>query len=527
MNSSSQYPGGLSGASRRGFSLRVIGIVALLCLGVFATVVVISLSFSDDSSGIGPEPVSQETIRVTYDASGNGGDVSKGTVVTYEGHESTTGYKPQTTAVSAASTPFALQYVDEDPDDGLSYYYNNKPYAQFEVNRNADPNKEPISNAEAVAAQAKLEAQEAAAMKALNLLLIDKRSFGTTVDAPALNQPDPTGYDDESGISEVVDDVSADAPVATVQDPTKPIRVIAVGDLLCNPFNTSGKLDFNNGYGTKYNCHTRQMADLIRKQKPNALLLLGDLQYENGALDKMQNTYGKYWNDLMSITYPIPGNHEYKDNNAGNTLEDAYGFFDFFRANQNPANQRAGGAKDLKGRTKGYYSFNLTNGPNQWHIVGLNTNYNCVRVPCGPGSYQGQWLAADLANNASTQCTIAMFHYPPFSSADAINPPDYRLQNMRNGQKILDQVKGKVDIALTGHTHVYERFKPINGTRLFINGLGGKTKQADPGSYVAGSEKLYRDRFAILQLDLYKGKYTWNLINEDGKVKDSGTGGCN
>jgi hypothetical protein len=98
--------------------------------------------------------------------------------------------------------------------------------------------------------------------------------------------------------------------------------------------------------------------------KPNALLLLGDLQYENGSIEDFGAYFDPSFGEFKTITYPVPGNHEY-------LTRGARGYFDYFNG-VGADSGRAGS------RQRGYYSFDL----GAWHVVALNTN--CLEIGgCG------------------------------------------------------------------------------------------------------------------------------------------------
>src|SRR5262249_16475201 len=123
------------------------------------------------------------------------------------------------------------------------------------------------------------------------------------------------------------------------------------------------------------------------------ILPLGDNAYEQGRLAEYQAYYGPAWGraELLSITHPVPGNHEYDGS-------DADGYFDYF-----------GGRAGTRGQ--GYYSYDVPG----WHLVALNSNTGCARIPCGDGSAQLTWLVADLASHPSP-CTLAYWHHPRFGA---------------------------------------------------------------------------------------------------------------
>lgn len=152
------------------------------------------------------------------------------------------------------------------------------------------------------------------------------------------------------------------APVANAQ------RIVAVGDVVCD----TNDLNFA-GHNHSY-CQSDKTFVLAKNAKPDAILGLGDLQYENGSLEKFQNNFAKSWGNLGNIFYPSPGNHEYATPGAA-------GYYQYFKTSR-PQTE------------KGYYSFNLGG----WHVISLNSN--CEKIGgCQDDSPQLQWLKQDLAAN--------------------------------------------------------------------------------------------------------------------------------
>lgn len=273
--------------------------------------------------------------------------------------------------------------------------------------------------------------------------------------------------------------------------------LVAVGDIACS----SKSPNYNNGDGNLLGCHMRATADLAKKLKPDNILILGDIQYEDGELSEFNKVYAKSWGapELKAITKPVPGNHEYNSRNAA-------GYYQYF-------------GKSAGDSAKGYYSFD----EGDWHFVALNSN--CKFVACEKGSEQQKWLAQDLANNRS-KCTLAYWHHPLFSSG--IHGSDNKTKDLY--QTLLD---AKADLLLAGHDHLYERFAPQNangnnsasGIRSFIVGTGGKSlypfRKQKPNSEVRISKT-----FGVLKLSLFKNDYAWEFIAEDNKVLDRGSASC-
>lgn len=166
-----------------------------------------------------------------------------------------------------------------------------------------------------------------------------------------------------------------------------PVVVGAAGDIACDPMTRA----YNGGRGTEDACKMRATSDLLLSiDGLEAVLALGDTQYNISTLDKFLTSYHPTWGRLKEITYPVPGNHEY-------AVPGAKGYFDYFGA--------AAGDPST-----GYYSFDLGG----WHVIALNSE--CWAIGgCHSGSPQEQWLRRDLAENPAT-CTLAFWHRPRFSS---------------------------------------------------------------------------------------------------------------
>lgn len=285
-------------------------------------------------------------------------------------------------------------------------------------------------------------------------------------------------------------------PALAARGQTPPV-LAAAGDISCDPADAN----FNGGNGTATACRMKATSDLALAFDPDAVLLLGDNQYENGTLAKYQASYDPTWGRLKAVTYPIPGNHEYLT--AG-----ASGYYSYFgAAAHDPA--------------KGYYSFDLGG----WHLIALNSN--CAVIGgCGAGSPQEQWLAADLAAHPDV-CTLAYWHHPRFSSGphgnDAISQAFWT-----------DLYNAGADLILNGHDHVYERFShqdpagvndPARGLRQITVGTGGKNLTGFP-VVRANSRVRNASAFGVLKLTLHSNGYTWQFVTEGGSIADSGTGLC-
>ena len=55
----------------------------------------------------------------------------------------------------------------------------------------------------------------------------------------------------------------------------------------------------------------RPTADIVDGGAADAVIALGDLQYEIGTSSQYSNAYHPTWGRVKSITLPVVGNHEY------------------------------------------------------------------------------------------------------------------------------------------------------------------------------------------------------------------------
>ncbi len=290
--------------------------------------------------------------------------------------------------------------------------------------------------------------------------------------------------------------VTPDRPRLDVAPGADPV-VAAVGDLVCGTGSPSNAL-----------CRHADVAARVASINPTALLLLGDIQYENATLADFNRYYDPAFGAFRSITWPAAGNHEY--NTAG-----AKGYYDYF----NGVGVQSGRAGD---RSKGYYSFNV----GTWHVVALNSNCSAIGG-CGVGSAQEQWLRADLAANP-TACTLAYWHHPRFSSGSHGN---------NSSMQPLWQVlyDNGADLVLAGHDHDYERFAPqtasgvldnTRGIRSFVVGTGGKELNGF-GTTRANSQLRSSAALGVLALTLRPTSYDWEFAPITGHtLVDAGTTSC-
>ncbi len=289
----------------------------------------------------------------------------------------------------------------------------------------------------------------------------------------------------------------------TTSDPV----IAAAGDIACGA-NTGSKP-----------CQYQATSDLIANLNPDAVLPLGDEQYECGELSNFNGYYDPTWGRFKSVTFPAVGNHEYSTSTSAsdpcfNAPPGAPGYYTYFGPAASPLDS------NCSVNCKGYYSWNL----GAWHLIALNGN--CSEVGgCGAGSPQEKWLKADLAANTSS-CTLAYWHQPRFSSNGNLSAYDAFWQ---------DLYAAHADIVLNGHHHNYQRFAlqnpseqaDPNGIREFVVGTGGYSHGGGFKSTAPNTEVNNAGTFGILKLVLHPGSYDWQFIPVPGaSFTDSGTTTC-
>lgn len=274
--------------------------------------------------------------------------------------------------------------------------------------------------------------------------------------------------------------------------------IVAVGDMACSPRANAGQGDGDDGPAL---CRQDQVSAAMLARDPEALLALGDLQYEKGAPGDWE-PYARSYGRMRDITRPVPGNHEY-------LTADARGYYEYFGERAGPVGL-------------GYYAYRI----GDWRILALNSE--CTDVGgCGIGSPQMTWMRAELAKPGGGGCTLAYWHIPRFSSGQHGDHDAYRTLWRALAAE-------GVDLILAGHDHNYERLAPMDadgrldpatGIRSFVVGTGGRNlrpvTKARPGS-----ERVIDSAFGFLELRLGERGYRWRFVDEHGRALDQGEDRC-
>ncbi len=150
-----------------------------------------------------------------------------------------------------------------------------------------------------------------------------------------------------------------------------------------------------------------------------------------------------------------------------------------------------------------YYSF--VRGPVRFFVFDTN-----VMDPA-----QLEWIEASLRSSAEPW-KIAVFHHPIYSDGD------------RHGSNIQLRValeplltKYGVDVALTGHEHIYERIKPQKGITHFIVGSSGQLRKGGltPSPLMAAG--FDQDR-AFMVATIIGDEMSFQAVSRTGVIVDAG-----
>lgn len=250
------------------------------------------------------------------------------------------------------------------------------------------------------------------------------------------------------------------APPSAAPEPSCGTVVVAVGDIV------------------KEVATADRTGRLAIRQKPDLVLLLGDIQYPNGSSAEFAKGFAPTaWTTLAERTKPAPGNHEY-------LTEGAAGYYEYFD-NPDP-----------------YYAFDAGCG---WRGYSLNSEIGLGR--------QVDWLEADLAANPDVP-VVAYWHRPRYSSGEVHG-------SNRAMQPFWDALDGRIGVVLGGHEHHYERFAPRDGKRQFVVGTGSGAHYGF-GSVARGSEKRITGFAGVLRLTLRDTGYDWAFLDTNDRRLDAG-----
>ncbi len=249
--------------------------------------------------------------------------------------------------------------------------------------------------------------------------------------------------------------------------------VIAYGDMrFTDPANTKA----TNPVARK------QLVEKIAAERPNALLLSGDVPYSGSVA----NDYAVYreetaiWRAAALKVFPAMGNHEL---HGGSSLENWWGAF-----------------PELKGRR--WYSVEF----GEAYFINVDSNLDLTA-----GSVQSAWLAKQLETlPKGTRYVFFSLHHPPMADPIAGNSSHNVRPNENALAKQLEEAAAKTKakfIVIAGHIHAYERFER-GGVVYLVSGGGG-----------AAQHQIERSAADKFQDNVFPNFHYVKFVNDHGVLR--------
>jgi predicted phosphodiesterase len=230
----------------------------------------------------------------------------------------------------------------------------------------------------------------------------------------------------------------------------------------------------------------QRMFQYHNKTPLDFVLTVGDNIYPNGSGRHFSKHFEEPFRDILNNRVPFYatlGNHDVKDGRA-----DQMQYSNF----------------NMNGRR--YYTIRKGNGLVEFFMID-STDVDATQLT---------WLQNALMTSRA-RWKVALTHQSLYSSGKK-HGSDLEL---RRALEPLYMRYG-VNVAFSGHDHIYERTKPQNGIQYFVTGAGGKMRRGnvDKKSLIRAASFDRDNSFMLIELD-EKGM-TFDSISETGEVVDYG-----
>lgn len=210
---------------------------------------------------------------------------------------------------------------------------------------------------------------------------------------------------------------------------------------------------------------------LVNEQKPDFVLVTGDLVYNNGREQEYRRNFFPYYTAARSDSsvgspimknipfYMLVGNHDIYSADLAK-YPDGLAYFYYNDLPLNGAIPQA--TIEVKGSPAQVDAFKKSVQPRFPRMTHFSFDHGNVHIAClDANSYVNpldpaviDWLANDL-RNSKADWKIVSYHHPGFNSSKA----HYDYQLMRLLSPVLEELG--VDMVLTGHVHNYQRTRPL------------------------------------------------------------------
>ena len=237
------------------------------------------------------------------------------------------------------------------------------------------------------------------------------------------------------------------------------------------------------GDGANGSAAALRVARAAARDDPRAVLYLGDV-YERGTREEFERKVRGPYRPLLRRMLPTPGNHEWPRHTEG---------YDAFW-------------RSVTGRpTAPWYAVRIGG----WTLLSLNSE-----APHGRRSAQVAWLRRRLRSGGT--CRIAFWHRPRFSAGRHGDQPDI--------QPLWEALRGRAVLALAGHDHNLQRFRPRDGIVQIVSGAGGRERyRIRRRQRVAFADDRH---YGGVRLTLHPRRAGVEFVTSGGRVLDRSTVGC-
>ncbi|MCI0485739.1 MAG: metallophosphoesterase [Blastocatellia bacterium] len=217
------------------------------------------------------------------------------------------------------------------------------------------------------------------------------------------------------------------------------------------------------------------------------VITAGDNIYPNGSGRYFDKHFEEPFADLLKDRvrfYAVLGNH---DVDAGREDQCQYPLFNMGGHN--------------------YYKFARNNGLIEFFMLD-STDFD---------STQATWLENSLRASRA-KWKIAVFHHPIYSSGKKHGSS----VGLRKKLEPLFTRYG-VNVAFSGHDHIYERTLPQQDIQYFVTGAGGKTRRGDVNmkSSIRAASFDQDNHYMLIEVD--ELQVSFQAISETGAIVDNGS----
>jgi len=259
--------------------------------------------------------------------------------------------------------------------------------------------------------------------------------------------------------------------------------------IFCSPVNDKVRFAVIGDWGTG-DRHQLEIAKLMYAAHQSTpfdfVISAGDNVYPNGAgrhFDRsFERPFGTFVKDRVNF-YTVLGNHDVE---AGRQDQCQYPMF------------------NMGGQC--YYKFGRNNGMVEFFMLD-STDFS---------NTQANWLENSL-RDSKAKWKIATFHHPIYSSGKHHG-------SAMGLRKQLEPIftRYHVNVAFSGHDHIYERTSPQQGVQYFVTGAAGKCNRGDIDRKSGITAASFDDSNHFMVVEIGDNKINFQAVSENGEVVDKG-----